>query len=194
MSTGSEDRTLTMSSTQHLQGSYYFRVKVDHIISNTGKLAVEAGKTVTVENQVGALLEGSVGTVTFPVKTKNIDVSKPGTVFWYADEGGNVIATPEFITNTTITDGSENRTLTMNIKEPPSGIYYFRVKIDNGESNTGMLTIVAKLTILSKADVARIVTCRRAGRQACGRNSRLGDFPCHYEKHCHLKRRQCDMV
>ena len=122
------------------------RLTIDGTQSNAFTLTVsQAGaKSVTVENQVGALAQGTAGSATFVVRTENIATNMTGEVTW-VDAQGNPRTAPGGIT-ASITTGNANRTLTMTTTiQAPSGQFYFRVTIDGTLSNIGTLTIDTKI-------------------------------------------------
>ena len=103
-------------------------------------------KVVVVGMQEGTLLAGTTGTVTFEIITTDIDASQEGTVQWYSDAAGANMAgnAPSGVGTISISTGSANRTLTIAVGEPlklVAGTYWFRVVIDNVESNVGNLVI-----------------------------------------------------
>ena len=151
VSTGSENRTLTVRIGEDSSpGTYYFRITIDGEESNVGMLTIgpEHEKTVTiVGTQQGTIITGVGGMASYTVNTTNIATSQAGTVQWYSDANGTILMNqfPFVLISATVSTGSANRTLTVNIGGDSSpGTYYFRVTIDGIESNVGMLTIVEK--------------------------------------------------
>jgi len=148
LSKGYANRILTFTNTESspaAAGTYYFRITIDDVVSNVGILTIEASseKLVLVGTQQGTVFEGTPGSVTFSVRTVNIDPNENGTIQWY-QFGNNYyypVDDPSGV-STDLTVGNANRTLTVSIgMDASAGIYYFRITIDDVESNIGILII-----------------------------------------------------
>ena len=108
---------------------------------------LEAYPVVYVGQQQGTIITGMGGTATYTVSTTNIAISQMGSVQWYEDANGTIPMNqfPFVLISASVSTGSANRTLTVNIGgDSSSGTYYFRVTIDGIESNVGTLTIAEK--------------------------------------------------
>ena len=109
---------------------------------------LEVYPVVYVGTQQSAIITGVEGTATYAVNTTNIATSQAGTVQWYSDANGTIPMNrfPFVLISATVSTGSANRTLTVNIGGDSSpGTYYFRVTIDGIESNVGTLSIDSPL-------------------------------------------------
>ena len=109
-------------------------------------------RTVTVGSQSGKLTAGDKsGTATFAVTTRAVDVNAEGSVQWFSDEAGTKAIDLSTIYRLGIkpelSRGAAKRSLKVTTNanrigtNTPAGIYYFRVTIDDVQSNIGKLVI-----------------------------------------------------
>ena len=112
--------------------------------------APEFDKTVTIGSQEAMLISDEAGATTFAVNTANIATSAAGSVQWYLDADGksplDIVDFRFVLISASISTGSADRTLTVNIGADSSPVtYYFRVTIDGvTSSNMGALVIDEK--------------------------------------------------
>ena len=147
LSTGNEQRTLTVSTTPDSQeGIYYFRVTIDDASSNVAMLTIgeSTTKSVSVGAQDGQIMAGIPSSTRFSITTANITTSEAGTVQWYPIAVAiNPIDAPAGV-STSISVGGINRSLIVSTTNSSvAGTYYFTVTIDGVQSNIGTLEISA---------------------------------------------------
>ena len=113
-------------------------------LTSCWKVNIKELSVIYVHEQVGTLIEYTPGTATFLVETMNIDNSERGTVQCYLDAAGTTPANPPAGIDASVSTGSDKRTLTFTIgqsSQAGAGTYYFRVMINDVESNVGTLVI-----------------------------------------------------
>ena len=134
------------------QGSGYFRVMIDGAQSNVETLTIDAGGTITIGAQSGALSAGATGTVTFPFATTGIAGGGTIELKWYGPDGVTPVSAPSGISSPIPINSGNPGTGTVTINGSAGtvgGSYYFRVEEFYGDpkSEIAVLTIGAPPTI-----------------------------------------------
>ena len=101
-------------------------------------------KSVNVGVQAGTFKVGEnpERPLFYNVTTTNIDLTESGTIIWY-NASNAVVAAPDFVTSTSLTDGDLPRVLTFtgDYTQFVAGTYYFTLTIDETVSNKQTLVV-----------------------------------------------------
>ena len=143
--------TVTITATAAAEaGTYYFRARIDGRYSLVANLVVSATvtKTVSAGAQNGTINAGAAGTATFPVTTENIANGATGSVTWYTTAAGTDATTPPTGVSASVSAVASNAatvtvTATASVQ---AGAHYFRVTIDDAQSEIATLTVGDKPT------------------------------------------------
>ena len=167
--TGTKESTMTITSSGTSAGrSFTYRCAVtdsagNSVESTSVKVTVTAEeKTVSIDEQSAELKPGVAGTVSFPVVTALIDDGKAGVVSWFSDKGGTTPgAAPAGITAAVSNVASNAATVTITATAATvEGIYYFRVTIDDVDSEVATLTIGEEASTATPTGMAHFTKSR----------------------------------
>jgi len=149
---GTENRTMKVEAGKDSEaGTYYFQFFIEGVLSNMGTLTIDPAptKSVTVGPQTGGdVVDRTGGTAIYEVTTTGIHEDEEVDLVWFTDDSGtqSMSSRPQdinFLDFGIVSTGINSRTLTMRIGPGSAdGTYYFKVVIDNTESNLQTLTII----------------------------------------------------
>ena len=140
---GNGSATVTMNTTaEAIAGTYNFRVIIDGVQSVGTSFTVSA-KSVTVGAQNGAINAGIASSATYTITTACISNNATGSISWFSNAAGTTPASaPTGITSSISNVSNNSSNLTLDAATTAvAGTYWFRVTIDDVQSNVGTYTV-----------------------------------------------------